>query len=167
MAEAIEIEGMKELNRELRRLEVNMRKNIVKSGLRAAGAVVRKKARSNLSGEYSRFKKTIQVKLLKPKSKFTITALVGGGVHKGRNRKTGKVSSTDFWFAHIVELGTLGSRVAPLAPRTRRKPHTQPLPHGLRSRPFLRPAFDSSKTTMVRAFGDKVWARIRKEHTKR
>jgi len=72
-----EIEGLKELNTAMNKLADNMKKNIVKSGLRAAASVVRKRARANLSGEYSRYKKAITAKLLKPKSPYKLTAIVG------------------------------------------------------------------------------------------
>ena len=54
----IEIEGLKELNRAMDRFADNTKKNIVKSGLRAAASVVRKKARNNLSSEYAKYNKT-------------------------------------------------------------------------------------------------------------
>ena len=75
--------------------------------------------------------------------------------------------TTNFWFAHIVEFGTLGSRTEPLSTNTRRKPHKSPLPTGLKAKPFLRPAFDSSKREMIKAFADKMWQRIEKAHLKR
>ncbi len=164
---SIDVEGLDLLNKELKKLSGNMQKNIAKAGLRAAGAVVRKAARSNLSGEYAKYKKAINVKLLKPKSPYKITAIVGGGVHKGKDKQTKEPVSTDFWFAHIVEFGTLGSRTKSLDPDTKRGPHKSPLPKGLTAQPFLRPAFDSNKTKMVKAFADKIWQRIKKEHIKK
>jgi len=163
MAKEFEVKGLKEMERLLRKLPDRVAANALASALRAGGRPIIRQARKNLGGTNSAIAQTLKTKVLRKRGKGIRAALVGAGVSKRRNKATGETVTRDGWYAHIVEFGTLASRTRPLSSKTKRKKHKSPLPRGLKSKPFLRPAFDTTKSASLNAISKKLWANIKKE----
>jgi len=176
MPEGIEVQGMKELQKILKKLDDKVQTKVIKSALRASGREVIKSARRKLPSEYGTLKRSLATKILKPTG-GGVGLLVGARtttITKSGNRKRPKY---DGFYATMVELGTLGSRTEKLSASTKRKKqwtrkgtdavyNRRGTPRGLRPRPFLRPAFRDSKTKIIDAFVTQVNKAVDKELSK-
>ena len=124
-------------------------RRVIRPAVRAAGGVVRDAARQFLPSNYTGLKKSIAVKVAKSRDPFSATAVIG--------------PRSDYYYAFlgpIVEFGTLGSRKVPLSPKTKRKNKSNPLPTGMRPRPFMRYGFDQTKHLQLQVMVAKLRERL-------
>lgn len=143
MAEAMtfQIEGMKELDNRLQKLERKAQKKVLRKALAAGGRVIVKAAKKNVDPKYKKLKKAITAK-----------AKVKGGGGQPVKVPSGEIiyikskaeASVSIGFPrevlYFVELGT--------------SQHP--------ARPFLRPAIDTQGDAAVNAFKDIMAAAITK-----
>lgn len=158
----IQLEGFKELDRALKQLPKGVARKVINSANVSGAGIIRTQARRNL------------VQVIKNIDEGTAETLKGIV-----SRKT---DQTAFSIQHSVGATTREFNVNFFETGT--KPHkiTTSNPSGLgrgdaffgRSvehpgqamRPWLRPAFDSSKNKVVKKIGDRLWAGIKREAAK-
>ena len=137
----LELTGDKKLDRALAALGGKTAKNIVRKGIRKAGAIALKAAKKNAAslerggGEMLKLSRTLKMVALKRNKKGNF------GVQIATAEKTVlgiPESSKWYWPAHVE----LGSSKRPALP-------------------YLRPAFDANKVAMLNAFRDKLWAEVK------
>jgi HK97 gp10 family phage protein len=188
MMDGVSIAGLKELNTLLQELPVRMERNIMQSGIRAAGNIFRDRARANAPVENGILRKAIKNAV---KTKYGITTStiyidrvtrytvrVGSGANKATR------SSTAF-YAHFIEFGT-GSFYQGKGSRSKRKPYVIPKPGrdkkrltlpdggvrtsvehpGIRPQPFMRPAFDGGQNQALETFRQYIFDRLPNEIAK-
>lgn len=157
--------GVKELERNLKKLELKQAKNVLRASIRAGGRVVVKAARNNLPGNYITLRKSLTVKVKRQRSPVYIEAVVGMTV--------GKTAKYNGWYGHIVEFGadphTIPATIKPgssyknktlkLNDKTYRATVNHP---GLPARAFLRPAFENNVKQVEKSFSGKLWEGIKK-----
>ena len=68
---SVNIEGMEELKKQLKKLDRRVRNNIVRSGMRAGASLVRREARSRVPVDTGNLKKNIKVSSRKRGEKIT------------------------------------------------------------------------------------------------
>lgn len=151
MSDNIQIHGLEELTKALKKLPERIESNVLAAGVRAGAQVVRKAAIANLGGD----KKDIVVK-------------------KSRSpRGTAKYKvglSKDKWYLMFREFGT-----KPHLIKTKKKKVLAgggevfgPVIHhpGQAAKPFLRPALDENVPKIIKAMGAKMGKAIEKEAKK-
>ena len=143
MAKAFEITGVKELDRKLAAITTRMKKNYVRKGVRAGGAIVIKAAKENL-----------------PKGK------------RGRiNKKGDKIKGLRRSITQRVKTYPSGVIISVVGPDYKTAPHGHLVEFGhkmvghkpgkknlgvVRAHPFLRPAVDKSKQAVMTAVQRKI-----------
>lgn len=140
------IEGLADLARSLREMPQDVRRNALRSGMRAGAREIQKDAQRRAPVDTGRMRTNVYLKRIPE----LVTELSEGwfvGVRMGpkrtRDKATGAVSkdySRDAWYWRLVEFGT---RFVP-------------------ARPFMRPAFESQKEAAVAAIAARLKARIEK-----
>ncbi len=147
----LKIEGLKELNKELKKLDAQMEKRIAKQAVRAGATVIAKEIRRRAPRKTGRLKKSIG--MMVPKSARNQIRIDIGIRDRGKE--------TPF-YAHMIEFGTSGYSV----PKARkkdalladgktvygRKADIPPRP----ARPFFRPAFDEKARDAFEAIKQKI-----------
>ena len=146
MADNIQITGMEELNKVLKKLPDRITRNILSAGVRAGAQVIRKAAIVKCGGG----KKDIAIRKARS-PKGTVAYKIGPSKEK--------------WYLKFREFGTYGGFTGQykFAPRWKGGGHT---PNGQAARPFLRPALDENATKAIQAMGKKMGQRIEKEALK-
>lgn len=161
----VKITGLKNLEKNLKKLELKQAKNVLRASIRAGGRVVVKAARNNLPGNYIVLRKSLTVKVKRQRSPVFIVAQVG--------TTTGKNARYDGYYANMVEFGTdphviprkrgsKSSKVNKILKFNDNVYRTSINHPGTPARPFLRPAFDNNIRQIEKAFAAKMWEGIKK-----
>ncbi len=154
----IQFKGIKEFEKNVKRLGGKVAKQVVRSSLKKGGTVLVKQARNNLPPQYDTLKRSIRSAFRKPKNRFYQTLKIGFTV--GKNVKY------DGWYAHIVEGGsdshTITSKDGKIITAgddvfARKVNHP-----GTKAYPFLRPAFENKSNAALIRFRDTLWIGIKK-----
>lgn len=159
------VKGFKNLEKNLKKLEMKNAKNLVRASLRAGGRVVVKKARANLPSNYVTLRKSLTVKVLRSRSPVYMDSQVGHTV--------GKKAKYNGWYGHIVEGGAAGHEIERVENKTKtyrgkklklgdnifRERVMHP---GFPARPYFRPAYDTSIKKIEEAYAEKMWSGIQK-----
>lgn len=151
-----EIKGMAELHKALQELPVNIERNVLRGGLRAAGKVIADAARAQAPVHDGDLKKSIRVSMRTRSKAGWVNANVKAG---------DKVA----YYAHMVEFGTARHWIRP---KNRKSLFfaglaRQAVEHpGARPRPFMRPAFDAKAQTAIETMADYIRARLPRELAK-
>ena len=163
MSVEVKINGLKELSKALNELPGRVARNIIGTALRAGGNVIKNQAKANLPENYTTLRKSLVVVVGKQRDPYTRSAIIGPTV--------GKRAKYDGWYAHIVEGGALPHEI----PARFKKVEARDgqifgsLVHhpGVHAKPFMRPAFESTKQKVVDAMAEKIRARIEIEAAKK
>lgn len=151
-----EIKGMAELHKALQELPVNIERNVLRGGLRAAGKVIADAARAQAPVHDGDLKKSIRVSMRTRSKAGWVNANVKAG---------DKVA----YYAHMVEFGTARHWIRP---KNRKSLFfaglaRQAVEHpGARPRPFMRPAFDAKAQIAIETMADYIRARLPRELAK-
>ena len=152
-------DGFKAVQDALEALPAKLQQKVVVGATRAAASVIAKEAKENVPVRTGLLKKSISVRMVPkrkskaghvqfyvvPLSKMKFTANIMVGSTKGKLR----VSRTAY-YAHLVELGTKTEFGTVKTP----------------AQPFLRPAFENSAESSVKAFQEYALKRTDKEIAK-
>ena len=136
----VKVEGLRELSAAMRDLAQNVQNNIARSATNSAAQVVKKAAISKAPNLTGNLKKNIIVRRL-PKAESALTSEHIVTVRRGRLTVKQKAAGiTGAMYAGFVEFGTVK----------------------MPARPYLRPAFDQTKTQAVDAMAAQLKKRIAK-----
>lgn len=165
MSGTVKLDGLKELNKALKKLEGKVARKIAREGLKAAAVVIRKEMRRRAPIKTGQLRKRIRYRLKRMRGGAGYTGKVG-------------VDVTVF-YARFIEYGTTPHRIpnGSLGRGRNKRKNDAKLAFGGRvlsrvqhpgtpARPFLRPAYESVKNTAVRAIGPRMWALIKRETRK-
>jgi len=154
----IKVTGLRELNKNLKKLKGRQAQNVIAASLRAGGRVIVKEARTRLDPEYETLSKSLTVKVKRRRSPYVLNAVIGP--------TTGRKAKFDGWYAHFVEFGvdphelTIKSKkVMNIGDDNFATTASHP---GIKAKPFLRPAVDSTLRQIEKAYSKKMWEGIRK-----
>jgi len=157
-----DIKGLKELNKNLKRLDSRSTKNVLRAALRAGGRVVVKEARNKLPSEYDTLQRALTLKLQRQRSPVEMKLNVGLTMGSG--------ARYDGWYGHIVEFGAAphdipasGSKLMNIGDGQVATKVRHP---GVKKRPFLRPAFEQNILKIQKVFISKLWTGIKKKMIK-
>lgn len=166
MSGSVKIEGLSEMDKQLKKLSGAVEGKIVRAGLSAASRVVRDAAKDLAPTDSGALKKSIKVSSrLNRRAGWINTKITAG--------------NKEAYYAHMIEFGT-GSYYSGTGTKSKRSPYkikagkkgfvgfggvyrksfTHP---GIRPKPFMRPAFDRNIDKALKAFSDRVRKRIDKE----
>ena len=165
----VKIEGLSELDRQLKKLTGAVEGKIVRAGLNAANRVIRDAAKNLAPVDDGDLKKSIRVSSRVDKRQGKITSKVVAG-------------NKQVYYAHFIEYGTANYYTGS-GDSKRSEYKIQPekrgalgfgsvivnsVSHpGVRPRPFMRPAFDQNVAKALEEFGKTIRKRIEKEFSKK
>ncbi len=155
---SVTIGGFDRLERALIQLPIRNSKNVLRRSIRAGIKVVLDQAKLNVPVESGLLRKSLGIRFKRGRPGQVFVQM---GPRKNRDKKK------DPWYAHLVEFGTrphsLRKRDKLANFRTgRRSRQTQgsKMHPGARSKPFLRPAFDTKAQDAIDKFRDEVFRNI-------
>jgi len=153
----VKFSGVKEFEKQIKKLTGKAAKKVLKSSLKKGASVIVKEARRNLPSQYRTLKKALRSSFRRPKTQFYQTVKIGFTV--------GGSAKYDGWYAHIVEGG---SKAHAINAKTGKMlsigngNFAGSVNHpGTPARPFLRPAFDNKSRTATSVFTEQLWKGIR------
>jgi len=169
--DSVTIDGLAELDKLLKDLPVNVERNVIRGALRAGQKtmmdVAKAKLRENGSIKTGELEKSLRVRFRRKSEKWgwVRSYLIAG------NKKA--------WYAHLIEYGT-GSFYAGSGNNSKKQPYEikpknrkslffagmarKLVKHpGIRPRPFMRPAFDTSNQQSVEAIAEYIRKRLPRE----
>jgi len=153
----IDFKGVKEFDREIKKLTGPQIKKVIRTGLKKGGAVIIKEAKQNLPPDYDTLRRSMRSAFRKPKTKFYQTLKIGFTI--------GSSAKYNGWFAHIVEGGAdaheIESKNGKLLNAGDDIVTTRINHPGIVARPFFRPAFESKSQAVLKKFTTTVWAGIK------
>ncbi len=140
----VKIEGLEALKKELKKLGEKKAKNIMVSGLRAGANDFKKTAKSLVPVDKGTLKKSLTVKKRKTNKNFIKFSMGWTQQKKGAEGSIvgGKNVKHDAYYAHIVEYGSIHQA----------------------AQPFIRPTFDTKKSSVTDAITKQIAKRIEKEY---
>jgi HK97 gp10 family phage protein len=150
MAQDVVIKGGKEVGEFLKTLPAKIRRNVIRSALRAGAKVIADEAKANAPVQDGDLRRSIRVSTRVKGDKASASAKVG-------NKKV--------WYSHFVEFGTAAHRIAAKNGKVLsfngvfRKEVMHP---GTRAKPFMRPALDAKSTEAINAVGRHIGKRLTK-----
>lgn len=150
----LSILGLKELDAALQELPAKLEKNILRGAMRAGAKVMLDAARQQVPVRTGALRDSLTVR---------------SGYQRGRVTGTVRAGNSKVYYAHMVEFGTAKHFIKPKTARSLfiaglfRDGVDHP---GARSRPFMRPAFDSSSPAAIEAMAEYLRERIPKEFAK-
>lgn len=160
------IEGLEQTIQRLDGLKKSVRNRILKKATRQAARVVLKAAKAKCPAETGWLKKSLGIKVGVSRRKGRVYGLIGPRTTEVKDKKTGQRKLTSFGkrimasgtkrrpahYAHLVEFGHVIRR-AEGGPEFGR----------VAAKPFLRPAWDTSRDAAFQAFARAVNEELRKE----
>lgn len=149
MAETfVEVKGLKELDRQLKKLEPKLAKKVMRKAVSAGAEVIRKEARQ-LAARFSSFVSRNIIKSIKRKKSVVIARI-------GPSKKA--------FIGLFFEFGTFGSRTEPLVQP--RKPKAAKAfaggARGTRMQPFMRPAFATKGRRAISVMREKIASELKR-----
>ncbi len=165
------LEGLKELNKAMKKLDGKVSSSIGRKSVGKAGRVVRDEIKSRTPVDTGNLRNSIRSKV-KKLGRTGFAASIGPGKVMGRDRDTKKsFIKADGWYAHIIERGSRSHKI----PRRGTKPLKiggnlvmGPVEHpGTAPRPFIRPAWVAVQDRLPGVIGRELWHHINKEQKKR
>jgi len=145
MTATFKLDGLKDLNKKLKKLAPKVAKKVSRDALRAGAVVVRKEMRSNAPRDSGKLRKNIRFRIRGRKGRF--------------RAKVGVTS--DAFYAWYIEYGTgahtIEGKVAINGNVYSRVKHP-----GIKPNPFLRRSWEKSKKRAMRAVSSKLWTGIEK-----
>ena len=169
MTGSIRLEGLKELNNALKKLEAKVARKFAREGLKAAALVLRKEMRRRAPKKTGNLRKKIRFRLRQIRGGLGVTGRVGVASPKNKKDKSA-------FYARFIEYGTSPHQIPNKTVgrgRNKRKNkkkskfgghvYSRVNHPGQPARPFLRPAFESKKQEAVKAIGPKMWSLIKRE----
>ena len=145
------IRGGRELAQFLSTLSAKVEKNIMRSALRAGGAVIRAEAKANVPVAEGALKKSVRISSKAKGGSITVSVKVGG---KGAPH------------AHLVEFGTKPHKIEPkdaAALSIAGTPYRSVEHPGAAPNPFMRPALDAKSAEAIEAVSAQIRKRLTKE----
>jgi len=132
----MEVQGLKELERKLLEMSPKLAKNALRAAVAAGARVVAAEARKNVPVDSGTLRRSIYTKQIREESGDTQQTFYVGA----RQGKKEQAKKRDGWYFPFVEFGT----------------------EKMAARPFMRPAFESTKDAAVQAVKTKLAERIDK-----
>lgn len=171
MTGTVEIRGLKDLRKQMNRLDTKMKASIARKSLGKGARIFRDEAKRRVPVNTGNLKNSIASRITRL-GKTNFLAKVGPVKRKGKNKDTGKMQVVaDGWYGHLVEFGTdphliprRGSKLLKINGRVVRGPVQHP---GTPPRPFLRPAFRAQSGKVLDTVGDEMWRLVKRELRKR
>jgi len=132
----MEVHGLKELERKLLEMSPKLAKNALRAAVAAGARVVAAEARKNVPVDSGTLRRSIYTKQIREESGDTQQTFYVGA----RQGKKEQAKKRDGWYFPFVEFGT----------------------EKMAARPFMRPAFESTKDAAVQAIKTRLAERIDK-----
>jgi len=132
----MEVHGLKELERKLLEMSPKLAKNALRAAVAAGARVVAAEARKNVPVDSGTLRRSIYTKQIREESGDTQQTFYVGA----RQGKKEQAKNRDGWYFPFVEFGT----------------------EKMAARPFMRPAFESTKDAAVQAIKTRLAERIDK-----
>jgi HK97 gp10 family phage protein len=151
MSEITQVQGLAELDRLLKELPARLEGTVVRGGLRAGAVVLQNAAKQNVPVKSGALRRSIKVST---------------GIKKGRVYSRVRAGDKVAFYAHMVEFGTAGHKIAAkkggMLNFGGRLVKSVDHP-GARQRPFMRPAIDGKQGDAVEAMRAYIEARTPRE----
>lgn len=181
------LEGLKELNKALKKLDGKVSSSIARKSIGKAARVMRDEIRARTPvGETGNLRDAIRSKT-KKLGRTGFLSIIGPMRVRGRDKVTKKsfTKSDVAWIANILEKGADPHLIPYKGQKLKRGPNrtkvarnqklkingnwvTGPVMHpGIPPRPFIRPAWHSTKDRLPGVIGRELWRHINKEQKKR
>lgn len=152
-SDLFKMEGFGELEKALSALPERVERNVLRKALRAGGRKIIKRARQNIKDKTGTLSKSLGIKVKRTRKGSMVGIEVGA--------RSGKKQKYDGFYAHMVEFGTRphaigrGDNVESGGKLTRGKQKGRQHP-GMKARPFLRPAVDSTQSDVLNTIKEKM-----------
>lgn len=151
----IKITGLDELERNLKDFPLRVAKNIVARTVYAGAAIVRNEARAICPVRTGKLRRSIRIRRSRsPRGSFQVVYNVGPSL----------------WYGRLVEYGTKAHKIKPRFKKAIKIGEVlgEWASHpGATPRPYLRPAFDSSRSRIIDVMRQKLKDGIAMEYAKR
>ena len=163
MATEFKIDGLAELDKELKQFPMRVQKNVLRGAVRAGSGVIVKEARRLAPKETGDLRRSINTRNPRIEGKLVIGGLRAGGKQKGK---------PNVFYAQMIEFGTKAHVIKPHKKRGKKAitfdngVFSSANHPGIRPQPFMRTAMDLTTQDALHKVAQYIRERMQKERLK-